>query len=171
MPRAGGDYVWQSRALGGFWGYILVFTPLLFGPWFYMASNVAPGATMVFAPTLITLGKLLGVESLINLAAKLVTPVGTYWFYIFYCTFAAVVLALGMKLYSRIQRWSFYIGMVGIATWVIMLLATTPSGFQQSFNDFMNNTLGWGNGQAYQIDPGYGKRKWLHCLTFIPNNI
>ncbi len=150
MPRAGGDYVWQSRALGGIWGYILVFTPLLFGPWFYMASNVAPGATMVFAPTLITLGKLLNVQSLVGLAERLVTPVGTWWFYVLYVTFAGVVLALGMKFYARIQRWSFYIGMVGLITWVILLLSTSSSGFVQQFNDFMNNTLGWGNGQAYQ---------------------
>jgi hypothetical protein len=105
---------------------------------------------MVFAPTLIALGNLLKVQSLTALAAKLVTPVGTWWFYVFYCTFAAVVLGLGMKIYARVQRWSFYIGMVGIVTWVIMLLGTSTTGFQAAFNDFMNNTLHWGGGQAYQ---------------------
>ena len=150
MPRAGGDYVWQSRALGGFWGYILVFTPLLFGPWFYMASNVAPGATMVFAPTLVTLGNLLNIPGLTTFATWITSKVGTWWFYVVYITFAAVILALGMKVYAKFQRWCFYIGMVGIGTWVLMLLFTTTEKFQQAFNSFMANTLNWGGGQAYQ---------------------
>lgn len=150
MPRAGGDYVWQSRSLGGFWGYILVFTPLLFGPWFYMASNVAPGSSMVVAPFFISLGNIFNAPALTAFATWLTSTVGTWWFYTFYCSFAAIVLALGMKFYARIQRWSFYIGLIGIATWVGMLLFTTSAGFQTAFNNFMANTLNWGNGQAYQ---------------------
>jgi APA family basic amino acid/polyamine antiporter len=150
MPRAGGDYVWQSRALGGFWGYILVFTPLLFGPWFYMASNVAPGATMVFAPTFVTLSNLLHLPALTTFATWLTSKVGTWWFYVFYCSFAALVLGLGMKFYAKIQRWCFYVGMVGLVTWAIMLILTTNEQFMASFNSFMANTLNWGGGQAYQ---------------------
>jgi APA family basic amino acid/polyamine antiporter len=150
MPRAGGDYVWQSRALGGFWGYILVFTPLLFGPWFYMASNVAPGATMVFAPTFVTLSNLLHFPALTTFATWLTSKVGTWWFYVFYCSFAALVLGLGMKFYAKIQRWCFYVGMVGLVTWAVMLLLTTSEKFMAAFNSFMADTLNWGGGQAYQ---------------------
>ncbi len=164
MPRAGGDYVWQSRSLGGIWGYILVFTPLLFGPWFYMASNVAPGATMVFGPTLIALGEAFNSQALVGFAQTLVTPVGTWWFYVFYCTFAAVILALGMRLYARIQRWSFFIGMAGLVTWALMLWGTTSGGFQVAFNSFMNNTLHWGNGQAYQMILTMAKTNGYHAL-------
>jgi len=76
MPRAGGDYVWVSRSLGGFWGYILVFTPLLFGPWFYMASNVAPGSSMVVAPFFISLGNILNAPVLTSFATWLTSKVG-----------------------------------------------------------------------------------------------
>ena len=55
-----------------------------------------------------------------------------------------------MKFYAKIQRWCFYVGMVGLVTWVIMLLLTTSEKFIASFNSFMANTLNWGGGQAYQ---------------------
>jgi len=150
MPRAGGDYVWQSRALGGFWGYILVFTPLLFGPWFYMASNVAPGAGMVAAPTFIALGEILNIPAFTHFASWLSTNIGAWWFYVFYVCFAYIVLALGMKFYAKLQRWGFWIGSFAIATWVLLLLGTTSAGFQNAFNNFMANVLNWGNGQAFQ---------------------
>lgn len=150
MPRAGGDYVWQSRALGGFWGYILVFTPLLFGPWFYMASNVAPGSSMVAAPLFIALGDIFNAPALTQFASTLSTTVGTWWFYVFYVCFAYVVLMLGMKFYARLQRWGFWIGMAAIATWAVMLLGTNTAGFQNAFNGFMSNTFNWGDGQAFQ---------------------
>ncbi len=150
MPRAGGDYVWQSRGLGGFWGYILVFTPLLFGPWFYMASNVAPGAGMVAGPLFISLGEMLKAPALVNFAAWLSTKVGTWWFYVFYITFGAIVVGLGMRFYARFQRWSFYIGCVALGTWALLLLGTSSQAFQQAFNSFMESVLHWGNGGAYQ---------------------
>jgi len=170
MPRAGGDYVWQSRSLGGFWGYILVFTPLLFGPWFYMASNVAPGSSMVVAPFFITLGNILNVPALITFATWLISKVGTWWFYVFYCTFAAVVIALGMRFYAKVQRYSFYIGMAAILTWVGMLLFTSSAGFQAAFNDFMQNTLHWGNGQAFQQVLQMAKDKGYQALPLAQTN-
>jgi amino acid transporter len=164
MPRAGGDYVWQSRSLGGFWGYILVFTPLLFGPWFYMASNVAPGASMVVAPLFISLGEMIHAPALTTFATWLISKVGTWWFYVFYCTFAAVVIGLGMRFYAKVQRYSFYIGMAAILTWVGMLLFTSSAGFQAAFNNFMQNTMHWGNGQAFQQVLQMAKDKGYQAL-------
>jgi basic amino acid/polyamine antiporter, APA family len=150
MPRAGGDYVWQSRGLGGFWGYILVFTPLLFGPWFYMASNVAPGSSMVGSTLFISLGNIFNIPAFTTFASWLSTTIGTWWFYMFYITFAFGIMVLGMKVYAKIQRWCFWIGCVAIATWIIMLIASTSAGFQQAFNSFMQDTLNWGEGAAYE---------------------
>ena len=150
MPRAGGDYVWQSRVLGGFWGFVLVFGPFMIGPWFYMASNVLPGATLVTAPLLVTFGNVLNLQWLLNLASWVVTQNGQFTFFLFYTAFAFMVVALGLRFYARFQRWSFYIGCVGIASWVVILLLTSHADFVNSFNTYMQQVLNWGDGHAYQ---------------------
>jgi amino acid transporter len=149
MPRAGGDYVWQSRAFGGIVGYILTFTPIVVSAWFYTASNlyITP---MITAPTFIALGAIFNAPGLINVATFLSSTNGMFLLYVIYIIYASLLLSLGMKAYARVQRYSFYIGMLGVASWAIMLLVTTQTNFAGAFNDFMANTLGWGGGQAYQ---------------------
>jgi APA family basic amino acid/polyamine antiporter len=150
MPRAGGDYIWQSRVLGGPIGYVLGFLIPVFGTTFFIAGNVAPGPGMVMSPTFLTLGKIFNSQGLITFASWLSTTVGTWWFYVFYCSFAAVVLILGMKFYAKFQKWSFIIGCIAILLWVGILLATSKESFASSFNSFMQSSFNWGDGNAYQ---------------------
>ncbi len=160
MPRAGGDYIWQSRVLGGPIGYVLGFTVPVFGPWFFMASNVAPGPGMVIAPLFISLGAIFNSSALTSVATWLSTPIGGWWFYVFFVTYAAVVLILGMKFYAKLQKWCFWIGCAAILFWVGLILATPKDAFAGMFSDFMNNVFKWGNGQAFQkildLSKGYG---------------
>ncbi len=150
MPRAGGDYVWQSRVLGGVVGYILGFTVPVFGPWFFMASNVAPGPGMVMSPLFISLGAIFKVDAFTRIASWLSTPTGGWWFYVFYIVFASTVLILGMRFYAKIQKWSFIIGCAAIAMWVIIILVTPRGNFEADFNAFMQNVFKWGDGNAYR---------------------
>ena len=115
-----------------------------------MASNVAPGASMVVAPLFITLGEMFHAPALTTFATWLISKVGTWWFYVFYCTFAAVVIGLGMRFYAKVQRYSFYIGMAAILTWVGMLLFTSVSRLPGRLQQFHAEHAAWGNGQAFQ---------------------
>jgi len=150
MPRIGGDYVWQTRTIGLNWGFILIVPPLMIGPWFYMASNVAPASTLVIAPLLISLAKVLNAPLLTDMAIIISTRIGTWWFYVIYVSFAGVVMLLGMRFYARLQRISFIIGVLALASWAMMLFFTSRSEFQAGFNGFMADALQWGDHDAYR---------------------
>ncbi len=150
MPRVGGDYFWQTRTIGLNWGFILILPPLMIGPWFYMASNVAPASTLVVAPLLISLSKILNAPQLTDMAIVISTRTGSWWFYVIYVTFAGGVMLLGMRFYARLQRISFIIGLVALASWALMLFLTSSAEFQAGFNGFMAQALQWGDHDAYR---------------------
>jgi len=151
MPRVGGDYVWQSRTLGGFWGYTICLAGLGFWPWMYAVTNVLPGTVTAVSPTFLVLGGMTGNQGLVSLSSWLTTPNGQWWAYVAYAAFAFIIMVAGMKWYARIQRASFLIGCVAIAVWVVMFMITTQQDFVTNFNWFMTTYFNWGGSNPYQF--------------------
>jgi APA family basic amino acid/polyamine antiporter len=109
IPRAGGDYVWQSRILGSGLGFVMAAT----GWWFIL---------WLWAPIY---GNILSVQLFEPLWATLGSPSGAAWFGtdngIFVVTLITIVVAgvlvsIGMAGYARIQKWAFYGCCCSIAT-------------------------------------------------------
>src|SRR5215471_12069062 len=127
IPRAGGDYVWQTRILGGGIGFVMAVT----GWWFIL---------WLWAPIY---GNILSVQLFEPLWATLGSPSGAAWFGskngVFVVCLITVVIAgllvsLGMAGYARIQKWCFVGGLVAFAVVVILLLINSHSSFVSSFN-------------------------------------
>jgi APA family basic amino acid/polyamine antiporter len=149
MPRSGGEYVWLSRSFGGLWGWLFTFFPWMIGPMFYLVSNAFPGTVMAVSPTLTVTGKLIGNDGLVSLSSWLTTSDGLFAFGVLYSIFAFAIVALGMKWYARLQKISFWLGTVGIITWIGLLLVTSREEFISNFNWFMSTTFGWGGSDPY----------------------
>ena len=141
IPRAGGDYVWQSRILGSGLGFVMAAT----GWWFIL---------WLWAPIY---GNILSVEFFQPLWATLGDPSGATWFTthtgIFVVSVITIVLAgilvsLGMAGYARIQKWSFYAGLAGFAVIVILLLINSKANFISSFNQEAHKIFGVSNAYA-----------------------
>jgi basic amino acid/polyamine antiporter, APA family len=152
IPRAGGDYVWQTRILGGGIGFVMAAT----GWWFIL---------WLWAPIY---GNILSVEFFQPLWATLGDPSGATWFAshtgIFVVSLITIVLAgflvsLGMGGYARVQKWCFYAGLVGFAVIAVLLLVNSHASFVSSFNLEAHKIFGVSNAyhatQAGAAKSGY----------------
>jgi basic amino acid/polyamine antiporter, APA family len=127
IPRAGGDYVWQTRILGSGLGFVMATT----GWWFIL---------WLWAPIY---GNILAVQFFEPLWATLGSPSGAAWFGtnngIFVVTLitialAGVLVSIGMGGYARIQKWCIYGGLIGFLIIVGLLLFNSHATFVSSFN-------------------------------------
>src|SRR5215475_10046650 len=127
IPRAGGDYVWQTRILTGGIGFVMAVT----GWWFIL---------WLWAPIY---GNILSVQLFQPLWATLGSPGGAAWFgskngvfvvCLITIVIAGLLVSLGMAGYARIQKWCFVGGLVAFAVVVILLLINSHSSFVSSFN-------------------------------------
>lgn len=124
MPRSGGDYVWQSRILGGAIGFILAVT----GWWFILWLWVPLYGDMFRHIVLVPILGVLGAKD----AALWFAGSGTPAFVASLITLAIVsaIVALGMKTYAKIQKYSFYGGMLGLLIVIVLLLTGSNAAFK-----------------------------------------
>ena len=138
IPRAGGDYVWQTRILGSGLGFVMAVT----GWWFIL---------WLWAPIY---GNVLSAEFFQPLLATLGHPSAATWFAghngiflvsVITILLAGVLVSLGMAGYARIQKWGFYGGLVGFAAILILLAINDHATFVSAFNQEAHKIFGVSN--------------------------
>ncbi len=128
MPRSGGDYVWQSRILGGAVGFILAVT----GWWFILWLWVPLYGDMFRHIVLVPILGVLGAKDVALWFAG--TQHGAFIASLITLAVVSVIVALGMKTYAKIQKFSFYGGMLGLLIVIVMLLAANPATFKSALD-------------------------------------
>jgi amino acid transporter len=137
MPRSGGDYVFQSRVLGGAWASIFAFAAVTLSQVIWMALAAWVGANIILSPFMTLLGAYYN--------ADWMTRNGVWWqtnwgIFIMGCVitlWAAFVNIRGMRLYALLQRWFFALGIGTLLIVLIALLFTSQSTFINNLNSFM----------------------------------
>lgn len=142
MPRAGGDYVWVSRVLGGGLGFVLACT----GWWFILWHWVPIYANILNIEVVAPLAAILGLDSVVTFFSE---PAGIFTASMIVAVLASILISLGMRTYARIQQICFYGGVVGLAVVFVLLLVNSNSDFISSFNAEAQEVLG-APGNAYQ---------------------
>jgi basic amino acid/polyamine antiporter, APA family len=135
MPRAGGDYVWQSRILGGGIAFVLAVTGWWFILWYWAPIYGNILNVEVFQP-LAAIFKLDGVTDF------LASNNGLFFVCVVTVLLAGYLVSLGMEGYARVQKFCFYIGMIALGVILLVMLFGSRAGFQSAFNQEAANLFG-----------------------------
>jgi basic amino acid/polyamine antiporter, APA family len=180
MPRAGGDYVWQTRVFGGGVGFVLAAT----GWWFILWHWVPIYAQILAVEVLQPLLTILGYTGTSPLHAdwwpySATNGSGIFVASIITAGIATGVVAMGMRLYARVQKWCFYGGMLGLVLMLAIFLTHSKSDFITAYNTSAHNLYGV-NGDAYHglisasdkagtsTYPGFGAFPFKETFLLLP---
>jgi APA family basic amino acid/polyamine antiporter len=144
IPRAGGDYVWQTRILGSGIGFVMAATGWWFILWLWAPIYGNILAVQFFEPLWATLRWTWPGGG----AAWFGTSNGVFIVTVITIGIAGVLVSLGMSGYARIQKWCFYGGLVGFAVIVVLLLVNNHASFVSSFNLEAHKLFGVKNAYA-----------------------
>jgi amino acid transporter len=141
IPRAGGDYVWQSRILGSGIGFVLAAVGWWFILWLWAPIYGAVLSEEFFQPIFATLGHP-------TQAAWFASHNGTFVVTLITIALAGLLVSVGMAGYAKVQKWCFIGGMVGFVIIVILLLVTSRNSFISSYDSATSRIFGLNNAYA-----------------------
>jgi amino acid transporter len=137
MPRAGGDYLYQSRGLHASVGFTVVMGVWVIGSGAFLATSVL--AVFILSglyPVLLFGG--FGAA-----AAWVSTPTGLVTLGVVISVIAILNGAAGIKWVARIQRYVILPAFLISGITIIYILASTnPTAFHTSFNNYANSLFG-----------------------------
>jgi len=144
MPRAGGDYVWQSRILGRATGFILAVT----GWWFILWLWVPLYGQMLVYEFLTPVLAIVGAKDAALWFTN--TPGGLLTGSLILCALVTIYIAIGMKSYARVQKICFWGGMVGLVLVFGLLLFGSNQVFQANLDTQVARFFGTQATNLYQ---------------------
>src|SRR5215467_10374957 len=144
IPRAGGDYVWQTRILGSGLGFVMAATGWWFILWLWAPIYGNILAVQFFEPIWATMKWTWPSGG----AAWFGTHNGIFVVSLITILLAGLLVSIGMAGYAKVQRWCFIGGMIGFLVVVALLLFNSHATFVSSFNHEAQNLFGVHNAYA-----------------------
>ncbi len=141
IPRAGGDYVWQTRILGSGLGFVMAATGWWFILWLWAPIYGNILSVQFFEPLWATLKWTWPTGG----AAWFGTHNGIFVVCLITIALAGFLVSIGMGGYARVQKWCIYGGLVGFAVIVVLLLVNSHANFVSSFNLATHKIFGLNN--------------------------
>jgi basic amino acid/polyamine antiporter, APA family len=138
MPRSGGDYVFQSRVLGGGIGFPVVMSGFVIWivQWVALAGWLL--ANLGVAPLFMGLGVYYKNQSLIDAAIWCQGSLGKVVISIIGAFLMAALLVTGFKNYVRLQYFMFAATGILMVILLVQFLRTSPEQFATAMNHFSN---------------------------------
>ncbi|KRT64667.1 MAG: amino acid permease [Chloroflexi bacterium CSP1-4] len=142
LPRSGGDYVFQSRVLGGGIAFTLVMSGFVIWILQWVALSGWLLAYLGLAPLFLGLGATLGNAGMIELATWFTTANGIIVTSIANALLALLILASGFKNYVRLQRVMWIATLLAFGTMLVVLFTTNAADVPGALNAFSTSIGG-----------------------------
>ncbi len=136
LPRSGGDYVFQSRVLGGGWGYTIVMSGFVIWILVWTALSGWLVGVLGLAPLFLGLGRVLNNAGLIAAGLWATTPMGLFIISLLNGLIGAALLVTGFKNYVRFQHLLWWGTLLGFAATLLVLFASPVAAFADKLNQF-----------------------------------
>jgi basic amino acid/polyamine antiporter, APA family len=174
MPRAGGDYVWQSRTLHPALGFASTFSAWTVWQWYFASFLGTVIFTLGTQPFFALLGMQTGNTTYQTIASDLALGFSQYDNnYVFLATTLVIILgfavaALGIKFYVRLQYLLF--AGSGISAFAVLgVLATTNhQQFITKFNSFVAPLI-TNSSQAAAVSAAGGYYNYIVSTAGLPS--
>jgi basic amino acid/polyamine antiporter, APA family len=127
MPRAGGDYIWVSRVIGGGVGFVLAVCGWWFINWHWVPIYANILVKEFFQPLAAVVGWNRGVSFWGE-------PKGIFTASVITAVLAAAFISIGMRGYAKLQKICFYGGVLGLLIVFGLLVFHSKSAFIAAFN-------------------------------------
>jgi basic amino acid/polyamine antiporter, APA family len=157
IPRAGGDYVWQTRILGSGVGFVVAITGWWFTLWLWAPIYGNVLSAEFFQPLLATLGHP-------SAATWFGGKNGIFLVSMITIAMAGLVVSLGMSSYAKLQKWGFYGGLLGFGIVLVLLAINNRTSFINSFNLEAQKIFGVHN--AFQATNAGAAKAGYHSPAF-----
>ena len=175
FPRAGGDYVYQSRLIHPALAFVATFAAWVVYQWFYNASFATVAIWQSIQPVLGLYGWIYNSQDLLNAGFWTVSQTGMFLIGGIILLVSTIIAMMKLNFIVKLQLVLFILSCLGLVGIYFALLMTTPESFAANFNAMMN----WYNGQNadwYQqvisdaAAGGYGMQpfSWYETLGAVP---
>jgi amino acid transporter len=154
MPRSGGDYVMQSRVLGGGVASVFTFAGITLSQCFLPGIFGFLLSSVVLSPFFLLLGAQSDAAWMIDTGEWLSTNWGIFACAMFVAIQGTLVNVRGLRLYARIQKIVFWPGLALLVFFVLLMLFSSQGDFVSNFNDLMSSSYGVDNAYQATIDAG-----------------
>jgi APA family basic amino acid/polyamine antiporter len=136
MPRSGGDYVWQSRILQGWVGFVTMMV-MAFSLFIWVALNGVWVTAFSSSPMLAILGTQLNNPGMVNLGIWLSSPNGIFAGTIVVNVVTFFMFLPGITPGLKSGRYGFWLVVLGIAALTVQLSFYSHADFVTQYNVFM----------------------------------
>jgi basic amino acid/polyamine antiporter, APA family len=154
MPRSGGDYVFQSRVIGGAAATFFTLSGIVIAEIAAILLVTSVGTSVIFAPFLTLLGAYYNSDALTDVGTWLGTKAGFIIFGGVVLLWCAYINIRGLQIYARVQRAVFVVAAGGLAAVFLIMLFSSHGDFVNGLNSFMADHYGVHDAYQTVLDRG-----------------